>query len=498
MSLNKMTFQVSKDAFEKHATDCLVVGAFEGKLTANAAELDTILNGKLSALVKSGDISGKSGEVFTLHGVEGLKAKRLVILGLGKEDKYNLDALRKAVAAVTRWAKSTPSKSITFSLLQQCKRKSISIPAIAQTIGDVLYQFAAPKKEKIKAIDLQKVIILDFNADQEVKDAVAYSQALVSGMTLTKNLANAPANMMTPKDLGEEALKLAKEYPSIKATVLEKAEIKKLKMGSFLAVAQGSEEKPRFIVLEYLHADDKNEAPIALVGKGVTFDTGGISLKPGAGMDEMKYDMGGAASVLGTFRALAELGIKTNVVGLIPATENMPSGEAVKPGDVVTSMSGQTIEILNTDAEGRLILCDALTYATQYKPKAIVDIATLTGAIIVALGHNVSGLFGNNEALTAKIKASADTTRDHVWEFPIWNDIYQPMLDSNFADMGNISTGGGGAGSITAACFLERFVEDYPWAHLDVAGTAWTSGKEKGATARPVPLLLDFIKNFEA
>lgn len=498
MSLNKMTFQVSKDSFDKHATDCLVVGAFEGKLTANAAELDTILNGKLSALVKSGDISGKSGEVFTLHSVEGLKAKRLVILGLGKEDKYNLDALRKAVASVTRWAKSTPSKSITFSLLQQCKRKAISIPAIAQTIGDVLYQFDAPKKEKIKAIDLQKITVLDFNADQEVKEAVAYAQALVSGMTLTKNLANAPANMMTPKDLGEEALKLAKEYPSIKATVLEKAEIKKLKMGSFLAVAQGSEEKPRFIVLEYLHAEDKNEAPIALVGKGVTFDTGGISLKPGAGMDEMKYDMGGAASVLGTFRALAELGIKTNVVGLIPATENMPSGEAIKPGDVVTSMSGQTIEILNTDAEGRLILCDALTYATQYKPKAIVDIATLTGAIIVALGHNVSGLFGNNDALTAKIKASADMTRDHVWEFPIWNDIYQPMLDSNFADMGNISTGGGGAGSITAACFLERFVEDYPWAHLDVAGTAWTSGKEKGATARPVPLLLDFIKNFEA
>ena len=498
MSINKMTFQASKDALDKHITDCLVIGAFEGKLTANAAELDKVLNGKLTALVKSGDISGKASEIFTLHGVEGIKAKRLVVLGLGKEDKYNLDALRKAVSAVTRWAKGTPAKSITFSLLQTCKRKAVSIPALAQSVGDVLYQFAAPKKEKVKALDLQKVIILDSNTDQEVKDAVAYSQALVNGMSLAKDLANAPANMMTPKDLGEEALNLAKEFPSIKATVLEKADIKKLKMGSFLAVAQGSEEKPRFIVLEYIHADNKADAPIALVGKGVTFDTGGISLKPGAGMDEMKYDMGGAASVLGTFRALAELNIKANVVGLIPATENMPSGEAIKPGDVVTSMSGQTIEILNTDAEGRLILCDALTYATQYKPKAIVDIATLTGAIIVALGHNVSGLFTNNEALATKVKVSAETTRDHVWEFPIWNDIYQPMLDSNFADMGNISTGGGGAGSITAACFLERFVEDYPWVHLDVAGTAWTSGKEKGSTARPVPLLLDFITKYDA
>ena len=496
MSINKMTFQASKDALDKHISDCLVVGAFEGKLTTTAEALDKTLNGQLIALVKSGDITGKAGDVFALHNVEAIKAKRLVIVGLGKEDKYNLDGLRKAVAAVTRFAKGTPAKSISFALLQNCKRKEVSIPALAQAAGDVLYQFAAPKKEKVKALDLQKIVILDDKADQDVKDAVAYGQALVNGMSLAKTLANMPANMMTPKDLGEEALALAKEFPSIKATVLDKAEIKKLKMGSFLAVAQGSKEKPRFIVLEYLHGEKKDEAPIALVGKGVTFDTGGISLKPGASMDEMKYDMGGAASVLGTFRAMAELNIKANVVGIIPATENMPSGDAVKPGDVVTSMSGQTIEILNTDAEGRLILCDALTYAvTKFKPKAIVDIATLTGAIIIALGHEVSGLFSNNAELSAKIKASAETTRDHVWEFPIWNDIFQPMLDSNFADKGNISTGGRGAGSITAACFLERFVEDYPWAHLDVAGTAWTSGKEKGSTARPVPLLLDFIKN---
>lgn len=497
MSINKMTFQVSKDALDAHVTDCLVVGAFEGKLTANATTLDAKLNGQLSALLASGDISGKAGEILPLMGLTGINAKRLVIVGLGKEEKYSLDVVRKVAQSVTRWAKSTPIKSLTFSLLQQCKRKAVSIAVLTQAIGDVLYQFAAPKKEAVKALDLNSIIILDENADQDVSDAVAYGQALVNGMSLTKDLANMPANMMTPTDLGETAIALGKEFPSIKITVLKKSEIEALKMGSFLAVAQGSAEEPRFIVLEYLHDANKDEAPIALVGKGVTFDTGGISLKPGAAMDEMKYDMGGAASVLGTFRALAELNIKTNVIGFIPATENMPSGNAVKPGDVVTSMSGQTIEILNTDAEGRLILCDALTYATQFKPKAIVDIATLTGAIIVALGHEVSGLFSNNDALTAKLRASANVTRDHVWEFPIWNDIFQPMLDSNFADMGNIS-GGRGAGSITAACFLERFVEETPWVHLDVAGTAWTSGKEKGATARPVPLLLDFIKNYQA
>lgn len=277
MSINKMTFQASKDALDKHVTDCLVVGAFEGKLTTTAEALDKTLNGQLTALVKSGDISGKAGDVFALHNIEALKAKRLVVVGLGKEDKYNLDGLRKAVAAVTRFAKGTPAKSISFALLQNCKRKEVSIPALAQAAGDVLYQFAAPKKEKVKALDLQKIVILDDKADQDVKDAVAYGQALVNGMSLAKTLANMPANMMTPKDLGEEALALAKEFPSIKATVLDKAEIKKLKMGSFLAVAQGSKEKPRFIVLEYLHGEKKDEAPIALVGKGVTFDTGGIS-----------------------------------------------------------------------------------------------------------------------------------------------------------------------------------------------------------------------------
>lgn len=281
MNINKMMFQVSQDALDQHATDCLVIGAFEEQLSDDAKSLDKALNGKLTKLLESGDISGKAGEILSLIDLDGIKAKRLVIVGLGKKEKFSLDGLRKAVLAVTRWAKATPVKTLTFSLLQQCKIKETSIATLIQVMGDALYQFAAPKKEAVKALDLQSITVLDANADQTVKNAVAYGQALVNGMSLTKDLANMPANMMTPIDLGEAALALAKEFPNVKATVLDKAQIEALKMGSFLSVAQGSVEEPRFIVLEYKHANNKDEAPIALVGKGVTFDTGGISLKPG-------------------------------------------------------------------------------------------------------------------------------------------------------------------------------------------------------------------------
>lgn len=497
MSINQIKFSVSTDALQAHETDCLVIGVCEGKLSNEALELDKALNGKLQKLLDNGDLSGKAGTLLPLLNLEGIAAKRLLIVGFGKEEKLTLNALKKGAAAAINWINNSPSTSATFALLDRCIEKETSLPALLEAIGSALYKFAAPKKEAVKGSKVTQITILEKDATESVNNAVAYGQALVNGMNFTRDLANAPANKMSPTDLANQALELAKAFPAIKATVLKKSEIEALGMGAFLGVAQGSLEEPRFIVLEYKNGADKDEAPVALVGKGVTFDTGGISLKPGAGMDEMKFDMGGAASVLGTFRALAELEMKVNVVGLIPATENMPSGNALKPGDVVTSMSGQTIEVLNTDAEGRLILCDALTYATQYKPKAIVDIATLTGAIIIALGYEVSGLFSNNEALAEALKESADKTADPVWQFPIWEETFQPLLDSNFADMGNISSGRG-AGSITAACFLERFVEEYPWAHLDIAGTAWKTGKEKGASGRPVPLLLNFLKQYEA
>jgi leucyl aminopeptidase len=301
-------------------------------------------------------------------------------------------------------------------------------------------------------------------------------------------LGNLPPNICTPTYLGEQAKKLAKQY-GFKVEVLEKAEIEKLGMGSFLGVAQGSIEPPRLIVLQYLKGK-KSQKPVVLVGKGITFDTGGISLKPGAEMDEMKYDMCGAASVLGTFKAIGEMKLAINAVGIIPTCENMPDAGAIKPGDILTSMSGQTIEVLNTDAEGRLILCDALTYAERFEPSAVVDIATLTGACVIALGHHPSGLFSNKDALAKELLEAGEISHDRAWHMPLWDD-YQHQLDSNFADMANI--GGRAGGSITAACFLSRYAKKYDWAHLDIAGTAWKSGKEKGGTGRPVPLLTTFL-----
>jgi leucyl aminopeptidase len=288
--------------------------------------------------------------------------------------------------------------------------------------------------------------------------------------------------------LAEEALAMGKQY-GFEVEVLEKKALQKLGMGSFLGVAEGSETPPKFIIMQHLKGK-KSQKPVVLVGKGITFDTGGISLKPGAEMDEMKYDMCGAASVLGTFKTIAEMDLKLNVIGLIPTCENMPDGRATRPGDVLTSMSGLTIEVLNTDAEGRLILCDALTYAERFEPSAVVDIATLTGACVIALGSHATGLFSNNDDLAKELLVAGETALDRAWHMPMWDD-YQPQLDSNFADMANI--GGRAGGSITAACFLSRFAEKYDWAHLDIAGTAWKSGKEKGGTGRPVPLLTAFL-----
>lgn len=495
MSNNQINFALSTDALTTHETDVLVVGICEEALSNEAKILDKAMSGQIEALKDAGDITGKVGSLLPLFNVEGIKAKRLLLVGFGKEEKLNLKNLKKGVTAATNWVKGTKAESVTFALLDRCVEKETSLPALMQAVGSALYIYDECKSEKAPARALKTVHILEKETNDRLENAFNYGKALVSGMNFTKDLGNAPGNVIYPTTLAERAQKLAEEFPSITVKVLDQAEMEKLGMGSLLGVAQGSDEPPKLIVLEY--NNEGKEKPVALVGKGVTFDSGGISLKPGAAMDEMKFDMCGAASVLGTFRAVAELGMKLNVVGVIPAVENMPSGKACKPGDVLTSMSGITIENLNTDAEGRLILCDALTYATQYEPEAIVDIATLTGAIIVALGYDVSGLFSNNDALAESLKESAFKADDQVWQFPIWEDTFQDMLESNFADIANISPGRG-AGSITAACFLERFVKEIPWAHLDVAGTAWTTGKEKGASARPVPLLLNFLKKYEA
>ncbi|MEK9133368.1 MAG: leucyl aminopeptidase, partial [Pseudomonadota bacterium] len=322
------------------------------------------------------------------------------------------------------------------------------------------------------------------------EQAIREGRAIAEGMKLARDLGNLPGNLCTPAYLAEQAVEIGKQY-GLKITVLEKDDMQKLGMGALLSVARGSRQPPKLIVLEY-HGGKEGEPPVALVGKGLTFDAGGISIKPAANMDEMKYDMCGGASVLGAVKAAAELKLPLNIVGIIPSSENLPDGDANKPGDIVTSMSGQTVEVLNTDAEGRLILSDALTYAERYKPAVVIDIATLTGACVIALGAHASGLLANNDQLAREILGAGKYTYDRAWQLPLW-DEYQKQLDSNFADMANI--GGREAGTITGACFLARYAKNFKWAHLDIAGTAWKTGKEKGATGRPVPLLVQFLIN---
>jgi leucyl aminopeptidase len=353
------------------------------------------------------------------------------------------------------------------------------------------YKINAVKSKKVSQAVVKNTIHLNSKYLKEAKLGLKVGQAIADGANLTKDLGNLPPNYCTPTYLGSVAKKIAKDN-QMKVKVLGKTEISKLKMGSFLSVAKGSREEPKFIILEHMKGA-KSQKPIVLVGKGITFDAGGISLKPGLNMDEMKWDMGGAATVLGVMHTVGQLKLPLNIVALVPSCENLPDGLAVKPGDVVTSMSGQTIEILNTDAEGRLILCDALTYAERYKPDSVIDVATLTGACVIALGHEASAVYSNIDSLADELISAGEKANDRAWHMPLW-DEYQPLLDSNFADMANI--GGRAAGSITAACFLSRFATKYNWAHLDIAGTAWISGgKAKGSTGRPVNLLSEFLLN---
>jgi leucyl aminopeptidase len=487
-----MEFSIKSTAPEKLRSDCLLVGVYEGrKLTDLAKSVDEISDKAITLALKSGDMEGKSGSTLLLRQLSGISASRVLLVGLGKSEDSSLRTLRNAFRAALRALPAgVGSLATDFASLPVKKTDShAKAAALAEVALDAGYQVNAVKEKKAEPKPLQQITLLvSKDAADAVSAGLRQGQSVGNGVTLAKDLGNLPPNICTPSYLGKQAEKLAKDY-GFKVEVLEEAEIAKLKMGSFLGVTRGSDEPPRFIVLQHLKGK-KSQKPVVLVGKGITFDTGGISLKPGADMDEMKYDMCGAASVLGVFKAIGELDLPLNVVGLIPTCENMPSGRATKPGDVLTSMSGLTIEVLNTDAEGRLILCDALTYAERFEPSAVIDIATLTGACVIALGHHPSGLFANNDSLARKLLDAGEKASDRAWQMPLWEE-YQGQLDSNFADMGNI--GGRAGGSITAACFLSRFAKKYDWAHLDIAGTAWKSGKEKGATGRPVPLLVTYL-----
>ena len=476
----------------KTATLVLAVGE-DQQLGEQARAVDAASEGALGALLKRGDLAGKPGQTLLLQGLPNIKAERILLVGRGKEDSLSARQFRKVLGATFGVLKELAGSdaALAFDDVQVKDRDAYGrARLIAECLADGNYVFDRFKSEKAKPRKLKKVTLLTAATD-DAERATRQARAIAAGMALARDLGNLPPNLCHPSFLAEQAEALAVEHKNLKVEILTEKKLRELGMGAFLAVAQGSEQPPRLIVLHYQGAKKKSEQPYVLVGKGITFDTGGISLKPGLGMDEMKYDMCGAASVLGTFRTVLELGLPINLVGLLACAENMPSGRATRPGDIVTTMSGQTVEILNTDAEGRLVLCDTLTYAERFKPKAVVDIATLTGACIVALGSQTSGLLGNDDALVQQLLGAGVAADDRAWQLPLFDD-YQEQLDSPFADIANI--GGPKAGTITAACFLSRFTKSYPWAHLDVAGTAWISGgKEKGATGRPVPLLTQYL-----
>ena len=492
-----MDYFVKSGHPEKQRGGAVIVGVFDRrKLSPAAAALDRASRGAIQAALRRGDLDGKAGQVLVLHKLPHLLSDRVLLVGLGREREFGEPAFRKACAAAARAIRGTGALdgvSYLTHLPVSGRTSHWKVRQSVQVMQDEYYRFDRTRGEKARA-ELPAYKLERFTLDVPSRRDLPLAEsglrealAVTAGMSLAKDLGNLAPNLCTPSYLADQARALAGRYAPLKVRVLEQDDMKKLGMGALLAVAQGSRQPPKLIVLEYL-AGPRGENPLALVGKGITFDTGGISIKPSDKMDEMKFDMCGAATVLGVFRAVAELKLPINLVGVIPSCENMPDGHAARPGDIVTSMAGLTIEILNTDAEGRLILCDALTYVErQYQPSQCIDIATLTGACVVALGGIATGLFSNTPALARALLEAGEETGDRAWQLPLWEE-YQPLLRSEHADIGNI--GGREAGAITAASFLHRFTRKMKWAHLDIAGTAW---RGKRASGRPVPLLVEYL-----
>lgn len=473
---------------------CLIAPVFsDGKLPKSTARLDKHCGGLVRKLLKRGDISGKLAQSLLLPGADNIKADRLLLIGCGEQGKLSQANFRKVLKALLSTLDKLTIKDACLlfnDIGVEGRNTAWQAEQLAILGGTQTYRYTKTVS-KPKPASTLKQLTLDCKPSAAIRTAVAQGKAIALGMNTARELGNLPGNICTPSFLASEAKALARKHQTLSVSVLEEKKMRELGMGSLLSVTAGSDQAAKLIVMEYRGAA-KSQQPHALVGKGITFDTGGISLKPGATMDEMKFDMCGAASVLGTVTAVATLKLPINLVAVIAAAENMPGGGATKPGDVVKSMSGQTIEVLNTDAEGRLVLCDALTYTEKFKPQSVIDIATLTGACIVALGHQASGLFSNQDDFAKELLAAGEEVGDRAWQLPMW-DEYQPQLDSNFADIANIGSPGGG--SITAACFLSRFTKNMRWAHLDIAGTAWLSGADKGATGRPVGLLTRYLIN---
>jgi len=490
-----MRFEVKTGAATKVKTSCLILPVYEsGPLTPAARAVNTASDGLIADLLDGGDIRGKVGDTLLARPGAGVAAKRIMLVGCGDKKKFDRKQYRRALqAAYAALARTRHEDAVSCLHLETAKGADAGRRAqmTAEVWQNASYRFTATKSTSNNGATELKSLGLLAAGDKAagIRKGVKRGEAIGAGMRLARELGNLPANVCTPAHLVSESRKLARGNDRLKVEVLSEADMKKLGMGSLLSVTAGTEEPAKLIVLKYSGAA-KSKAPVALVGKGVTFDSGGISLKPGPAMDEMKFDMCGAAAVIGCMKTIAELKLAINVVGVVPACENLPSGIATKPGDVVTAMNGKTIEVLNTDAEGRLILCDALTYVQKFKPRAIIDIATLTGACLIALGKHRSGLLSNSDKLASALLKAGDAADDPAWRLPL-GDEYNELLKSNFADLANI--GGRYAGTITAACFLSAFVEDTDWAHLDIAGTAWHGGAKKGATGRPVQLLIEYL-----
>ena len=496
-----MDYFVKSSNPEKQRVGCVIVGVFERRnLTEPAATLDQACGGVLGTALRRGDLDGKAGQTLILHHVPEILGDRVLLVGLGRERDFDEIAYRKACQTAARAVRTTGAvDAVSYLTHLPVKDRDVrwNVRQAVLAAHDEYYRFDACRGDKArKDLPDYKLERLTFDVPRRNnlpagEAGLREGLAMAAGAALAKDLGNAPPNLCTPSYLAAQARQLAKQHGAIKVKVLDRPEIEKLGMGAFLAVAQGSRQPPKLIVLEYLRGP-RGEKPVALVGKGITFDSGGISIKPSDKMDEMKFDMCGAATVLGVFKAAAELKLPLNLVGVIPSCENMPGGLAVKPGDIVRSLSGITIEILNTDAEGRLILCDALTYAEKhYAPAVCIDVATLTGAIVIALGGIPHGLFSNAAPLARALLDAGEETGDRAWQMPLWEE-YQPLLRSEHADVANI-TGGREAGAITAASFLHRFTRKMKWAHLDIAATAW---RGKRATGRPVPLLTRYLLDY--
>ncbi|USH02067.1 leucyl aminopeptidase [Grimontia kaedaensis] len=494
-----MEFSVKSGSPEKQRSACIVVGVFEPRrLSPVAEQLDKISDGYISSLLRRGDLEGKPGQMLLLHHVPNVLSERVLLVGCGKERELGERQYKEIIKNTINTLNETGSmEAVCFLTELHVKGRDTywKVRQAVESTKDSLYTFNQFKSVKPETRRPLRKLVFNVPTRRELnlgERAIAHGLAVASGVNACKDLGNMPPNVANPAYLASQARRLADDFEKVSTKIIGEQEMKELGMTSYLAVGQGSRNESMMSIMEYKGHPDPDAKPIILVGKGLTFDAGGISLKPPANMDEMKYDMCGAASVFGAMKSLAKLDLPINVVGILAGCENMPDGNAYRPGDIVTTMSGQTVEVLNTDAEGRLVLCDALTYVERYEPECVIDVATLTGACIVALSHHISGLISNHNPLAHEIVNASEQAGDRAWRLPMTEE-YQDQLKSPFADMANI--GGPGGGTITAGCFLSRFAKKYNWAHLDVAGTSFKGGQNKGATGRPVPLLVQFLLN---